>query len=84
MSLSDGPVAQPAGRPREGCAAEASWAIRIYVKPDGRGKARVRLERTWRSKTWRELIPEMHAIGEDAPANRWCPAGALRAGCGEG
>ena len=39
---------------------------RIYVKPDGRGKARVRLERTWRSKTWRELIPEMHDDTEDA------------------
>lgn len=32
---------------------------KIFVKPAGRGKAAVRLERTWRGKTWRELIPEM-------------------------
>lgn len=32
---------------------------KIFVKPDGRGQADVRLERTWRGRTWRELIPDM-------------------------
>jgi DNA invertase Pin-like site-specific DNA recombinase len=46
---------------------------RLYIRKAGYGAARVRLERTWRGRTWRELIPEM----DDFDAKGWDTSGAV-------
>lgn len=71
ISLTDLWISQPNDHAKGALLRKMGY--RIYVQRVGHGKARIRLERTWRSRTWRELIPEM----DDFDAKGWSMGGTV-------